>query len=131
MFIAVELAVEQPMLDLRLFLIRNYLLSNLLAIFRAIGLFGSVFLFPIFLQNLMGYTPVEAGLWMLPGAVAVGLTMPVAGWLADRYPPAALTSVGCVLVGSSLLDLRPPRSAVPVADAGAASDHAAAPGLRS
>jgi len=46
---------------------------------------------------------VEAGLWMLPGAVAVGLTMPVAGWLADRYPPAALTSVGCVLVGSSLL----------------------------
>jgi MFS transporter, DHA2 family, multidrug resistance protein len=103
MFIAVELAVEQPILDLRLFLIRNYLLSNLLAIFRAIGLFGSVFLFPIFLQNLMGYTPVEAGLWMLPGAVAVGLTMPVAGWLADRYPPAALTTVGCLLVGSSLL----------------------------
>ncbi len=103
MFVAVELAVEQPLLDLRLFLIRNYLLSILLAVFRAIGLFGSIFLLPIFLQNLMGYTPVQAGIWMLPNAVAVGLTMPLAGRLADRYPPALLTAVGCVLVGSSLL----------------------------
>jgi DHA2 family multidrug resistance protein len=103
MFIAVELTVEHPLLDLRLFLIRNYLLSIVLAIFRAVGLFGSVFLFPIFLQNLMGYTPVQAGLWMLPNAVAVGLTMPLAGWLADRYSPAVLTTMGCILVGSSLI----------------------------
>jgi DHA2 family multidrug resistance protein len=103
MFIAVELAIEHPLLDLRLFLIRNYLLSILLAVFRAVGLFGSVFLFPIFLQNEMGYTPVQAGLWMLPGAVAVGATMPLAGRLADRYSPAALTTIGCILVGSSLI----------------------------
>ena len=103
MFIPVELTTEHPLLDLRLFLIRNYLLSILLAIFRAIGLFGSVFLFPIFLQNLMGYTPVRAGLWMLPNALAVGLTMPLAGKLADRYSPAMLTAVGAVLVGSSLV----------------------------
>ena len=103
MFVAVELAVEHPLLDLRLFLIRNYLLSILLAVFRAIGLFGSVFLFPIFLQNLMGYTPVDAGLWMLPNALAVGVTMPLAGRLADRYSPAALTAMGCALVGSSLV----------------------------
>jgi len=103
MFIAIELAVEHPLLDLRLFLIRNYLLSILLAVFRAVGLFGSVFLFPIFLQNLMGYTPVQAGLWMLPNAVAVGLTMPLAGRLTDRYGPAILTFIGCILVGSSLI----------------------------
>jgi DHA2 family multidrug resistance protein len=103
MFIAVELAVEHPLLDLRLFLIRNYTLSILLAVFRAIGLFGSVFLFPIFLQNLMGYTPVHAGLWMLPNALAVGVTMPIAGRLADRYSPAVLTVLGCMMVGSSLV----------------------------
>ena len=103
MFIAVELSVEHPLLDLKLFIIRNYLLSILLAIFRAVGLFGSVFLFPIFLQNMMGYTPVGAGLWMLPNALAVGLTMPVAGRLADRYPPSVLAGVGCILVGGSLL----------------------------
>jgi EmrB/QacA subfamily drug resistance transporter len=103
LFIAVELTVAHPLLDLRLFLIRNYTLSILLAVFRAVGLFGSVFLFPIFLQTLMGYTSVQAGLWMMPGAVAVGLTMPIAGWLADRYSPAWLTASGCALVGSSLL----------------------------
>jgi DHA2 family multidrug resistance protein len=103
MFIAVELAVEHPLLDLRLLLIRNYTLSIVLAVFRAVGLFGSVFLFPIFLQNLMGYTPVHAGLWMLPNALAVGITMPIAGRLADRYSPAVLAGLGCVLVGSSLL----------------------------
>ena len=103
MFIAVELAIEHPLLDLRLFIIPNYILSILLAVFRAVGLFGSVFLFPIFLQNQMGYTPVQAGLWMLPNALAVGLTMPLAGRLADKYSPAALTTVGCILVGSSLI----------------------------
>lgn len=103
MFVALELAIREPLLDLRLFLVRNYHLSILLAVFRAVGLFGSVFLFPIFLQNLMGYTPVQAGLWMLPNAVAVGAMMPLAGRLADRYRPSWLTAVGCVLVGGSLI----------------------------
>ena len=103
MFIAVELSVEHPLLDLRLFLIRNYSLCILLAVFRAVGLFGSGFLLPIFLQNLMGYTPVRAGLWMLPNAIAVGATMPLAGRLADRYRPATLATIGCILVGSSLI----------------------------
>ena len=103
MFVAVELAVDHPLLDLRLLINRNYLLSILLAIFRAVGLFGSIFLFPIFLQNQIGYTPVQAGIWMLPNAFAVGLTMPIAGRLADRYPPAVLSTIGAILVGASLI----------------------------
>jgi MFS transporter, DHA2 family, multidrug resistance protein len=102
MFVGIELDVAHPLLDLRLFLIRNYSLSIILAVFRAVGLFGSVFLFPIFLQTLMGYTTVQAGVWMIPNALAVGLTMPIAGRLADRYSPRTLTAVGCVLVGTSL-----------------------------
>ena len=103
MFTAVELTVEHPLLDLRLFLIRNYTLSIILAIFRAIGLFGSVFLLPIYLQTLMGYTTVQSGLWLMPGALAVGATMPFAGRLADRYSPRALTLIGAVLTGGSLV----------------------------
>lgn len=98
MFIAVELAVEHPLLDLRLFIIRNYGLSVVLSIIRAIGLFGSVFLFPLFLENIMGYTPIDAGLWMIPGAVAVGITMPLAGRMADRYRPSYLAAAGSLLV---------------------------------
>lgn len=103
MFVTLELTVEHPLLDLRLFLIRNYTLAIALAVFRAVGLFGSVFLFPIFLQTLMGYTPMQAGLWMIPNALAVGATMPFAGRLADRYSPALLTGLGSALVGISLL----------------------------
>ena len=103
MFLAIELSVRQPLVDLRLYLIRNFWLSSLLAVFRAVGLFGSVFLLPIFLQRLMGYTTIQAGLWMIPGAVAVGLTMPVGGRLADRYSPAFLAATGCILVVVSLV----------------------------
>lgn len=103
MFIAIELQVKNRLLDLRLFLIRNYALCIILAVFRAVGLFGSVFLFPIFLQTLMGYTTIQAGLWMIPGALAVGLTMPIAGRLADRYSPQFLAATGSVLAGISLI----------------------------
>jgi DHA2 family multidrug resistance protein len=103
MFIGVESSVQHPLLDLRLFLIRNYSLSIILGIFRAIGLFGSIFLFPIFLQTQMGYTTIQAGVRMIPGALAVGITMPIAGRLADRYSPAVLSFCGILITGFSLI----------------------------
>ena len=103
MFIALQTVVEHPLLDLKLFAVRNYSLAIILAIFRSIGLFGSVFLFPIFLQTLMGYTTIQSGFWMLPGALAVGVTMPIAGRLADKYAPAHLVATGCLLAGFSLI----------------------------
>ena len=103
MFIAVELAVDHPLIDLRLFLNRNYALAVILAVFRSIGLFGGVFLLPIYLQNLMGYTTVQSGFWLIPGAVAVGVTMPIAGRLADRYSPRLLVTIGITMIGISLI----------------------------
>jgi DHA2 family multidrug resistance protein len=103
MFLGVESTVKHPLLDLRLFLIRNYTLSMGLGIFRAIGLFGSIFLFPIFLQTQMGYTTIQAGVRMIPGALAVGITMPIAGRLADRYSPAILSFCGILITSFSLL----------------------------
>jgi EmrB/QacA subfamily drug resistance transporter len=98
MFVTVELVVESPLLDLRLFLSRNFSLSIVLTVIRAVALFGSVFLFPLFLENLMGFTPVDAGLWMVPGAVAVAVMMPLAGRMADRCAPSYLIAGGSFLV---------------------------------
>jgi EmrB/QacA subfamily drug resistance transporter len=103
LFIAVEATVEHPLLDLSLFCIPNFSASMALAIFRAVGLFGGVFLLPIFLENLVGYTTIQTGLWMMPGALAVGLMMPIAGRLADRYPPRWLVTTGVVATGLSLV----------------------------
>jgi EmrB/QacA subfamily drug resistance transporter len=103
LFVGVELGSENPIVDLRLFLVRNFTISALLSIFRSIGLFGSVFLLPIFLQRLMGFPTVKAGIWMIPNAVAVAVSMPIAGRLADKYSPSILSAFGLVMVGSSLL----------------------------
>ncbi len=103
MFVAVELAVDHPLMDLRLFINRNYALAVILAVFRSIGLFGGVFLLPIYLQNLMGYTTIQSGFWLVPGAVAVGVTMPIGGRLADRYSPRLLVTIGITMIGISLI----------------------------
>ena len=101
-FLTAEVSVPHPLLDLRLFLIRNFTLSMVLAIFRAIGLFGGLFLLPLFLENLVGYTTIQAGLWMMPGAVTVGIMMPFAGRLADRYSYRWLVTIGTAMTGVSL-----------------------------
>lgn len=74
-----------------------------LAIFRAVGLFGGLFLQPIFLENLVGYTTIQTGLWMMPGATAVGIMMPIAGRLADRYNPVWLVATESLLTGIALI----------------------------
>ena len=103
MFLAVESSILHPLLDLKLFLYRNFSISMVLALFRAVGLFGGVFLLPIFLENLVGYTTIQTGLWMMPTAVTVGLMMPIAGKMADRYSPSWLVSTGTLITGLSLI----------------------------
>ena len=102
MFITVESILPHPLLDLRLFLHRNFSLSMILAVFRAVGLFGGVFLLPIFLENLVGYTTIQTGLWMMPGAVTIGIMMPISGRLADLYSPRWLVTAGSLITGASL-----------------------------
>ncbi len=101
-FISYELSARHPLLDLRLFCIRNYTLAILLGVFRATGLFGGLFLLPLFLENLVGYTTVQAGLWMVPSAVTVAVVMPIAGRLTDKYSYRWLVTMGTAMVGFSL-----------------------------
>jgi DHA2 family multidrug resistance protein len=69
---------------------------------RGAGLFGSLFLLPIFLQTVQGREPIATGLMMFPQPVFVALFMPVAGVLTDRFGPRWPTAGGVVLLGSSL-----------------------------
>jgi len=96
-FITTESVVEHPLLHLGLFRHRNYSLAMMLAVFRSLGLFGGVFLLPLFLINVVGYTTIQTGLWMMPGAIAVGISMPIAGRLADRRSPRVLVFFGTVV----------------------------------
>ena len=68
----------------------------------AVVVFGMVFLLPIFLQNLAGYTTIQTGLLMLPGAVALAISMPIAGRLTQGINTARFTRTLSILAGSGV-----------------------------
>jgi DHA2 family multidrug resistance protein len=98
LFVVIELNHENPMLDLRLFADWNFSWCSLLVFIGTIALYGGVFLVPLFLENMRGYSAMQTGILMLPSAVMTGLMMPVAARLADRFgaKPVVMTGM-CIL----------------------------------
>jgi DHA2 family multidrug resistance protein len=94
-FAFIELYVARsPLLDLRLFRNRTFLLASLVGYVSVIALFGAEFLLPVYLQALRGRTALETGFILLPLAFAAGLFMPLAGKLYDRIGPRPLVTLG-------------------------------------
>lgn len=101
MFVLWELGEEEPMLDVRLLtnpVFAASLLTTLTTAMVTIGLFGGLFLIPIFTQNLLSLTPMQTGLLFMPSALASGLLMPVSGRLYDKIGAIPLALVGLTLV---------------------------------
>lgn len=91
-----------PLLDMRVLLHRNLSLAAAILLISAIGMFGTIILVPMYLQNVLGLTSLQAGLALLPGGLATGLLAPVVGSLYDRFGPLGLVIVGTVLATASL-----------------------------
>jgi EmrB/QacA subfamily drug resistance transporter len=93
---AVELRTARPLLDLSFFADWNFAVGSLISWTVQIGLFGTLFLLPLFLQELRGQTPIQTGLWLLPSALATGVILPVGGLLVDRLGAKPIIIVGAV-----------------------------------
>jgi MFS transporter, DHA2 family, multidrug resistance protein len=91
-----ELNESQPLVDLRVLANGQFTSAATVAWMFGVGLFGSVFLVPLFVQTVQGYTPLDAGLLLMPGGVVLGLFMPFAGFLSDRVPTRGLIMSGLV-----------------------------------
>jgi DHA2 family multidrug resistance protein len=100
-FIIVDLNVKYPIFHLELFRNVNYSIICLLNLSRAVGLFGRIFLLPLFLQRLMGYSAMRTGFLLAPGALIAGMTAPIIGRFSDRFGPKGFIVAGFVLLGSS------------------------------
>jgi len=87
LFVATELNVKHAFLELRYFRNLNFSLANLLIFFRVFGFRGANFLVSLFLQKALNYSPTQAGVFLLPGAIITGLWSPLAGSLSDRMGP--------------------------------------------
>lgn len=102
-FITRELTTKHPLINLRLLGDYNFGMGNLVMIIFAVGMFGSTFLLPLYLQNSMGYTAVQAGAVFLPVGFIQGIMSPIAGKISDKISPKIPIIVGVVVLGISFL----------------------------
>ncbi len=81
-----EWHTPEPILQLRLFLNRQFAAAAVVRMALGAGLYGTTYLIPLFVQTVQGYSPTRSGLLMVPAGLAMMLLMPVGGRLADRLP---------------------------------------------
>lgn len=108
-----ELAVSEPILDVRLLGGRLFGTGNALLLCMTVAMFGLLFLLPLYLQNLRGVSPMTAGLVLMPQAVAMLLAVQVSSRVYGRVGPRRLIISGAVvfvLVAASMQFIGPDTS---------------------
>jgi DHA2 family multidrug resistance protein len=115
LFALIELFVaKEPLLNLRLFSIRPFLVASLVGYVSVLALFGAEFLFPIYLQALRGRTALETGLILLPLAATAGVVGPIAGRMYDKIGPRALVVAGFMLLAINTWQLSQLEATTPI-----------------
>jgi DHA2 family multidrug resistance protein len=99
-FIVRELRARDPVVHLRVFKDRTYAAGVFLMTMLGFVLYGSMLLLPIFLQTLLGYSAVDAGIAMAPRGLGSFLMMPLVGTVLGRFDPRKVLAIG--LAGASL-----------------------------
>lgn len=101
-FLITEFSIAHPLIELGLFKSFNFTVSNIVLFIFGVGMFGSNFLLPIYLQNSLGYTPLQAGLVFLPVGILLGVTSPIAGIFSDRFNAKIPSIIGLSLLAVTL-----------------------------
>jgi EmrB/QacA subfamily drug resistance transporter len=102
-FVAHEMRTEHPMVDLSLFRIRNFAVANMTTLVVYAGLIGGSFYIPLFLQQVSGYTALEAGLATTPISVTLFLLSPRFGKIASGFGPRLPMTFGPIVAGLGML----------------------------
>jgi len=96
-FVYRELTAGKPMINLHVMKRRNLWASNVLTFAVGFGMFGSIFIFPVLVQRILGYTPTDAGFGLVPAAIAAIFCMPIVGRsLGAGTPPLVFVVIGFV-----------------------------------
>lgn len=105
-FIWHELNTEHPVVDLRILRNRELAIGMFTTFILGFGLFASVFVFPVFCQNLLGFTAQQTGELMIPGGLSTIVMMPFVGKLLQKkFPPQIMATFGfiCFFIFTLLL----------------------------
>jgi len=103
LFVWIELRRRAPMLDLSLFRSSTFAGANIAALLVMLAMFGIFFFMSLYVQQILGYSPVQAGAIFLPMTVLIIFVAPIAGKLSDHVGSRWLMAAGLTLVSGSLV----------------------------
>ena len=98
-----ELRDPHPMVDLRLLANRDFAVSFVLMGVLGFMLLGSTYLIPAYVQSLMGYRAVDAGMVLTPGGIVIIMLMPIIGRILNKFDLRLLVAIGLTVGGLSLV----------------------------
>src|SRR3954449_11381109 len=101
-FFVIERRVRVPMLDFSYFRSRTFFGANLVAFLVTFAMFGMFLYIALYMQNVLGFSPLEAGVRFLPTTLIIMVLGPVAGRLSDRVGPRPLLTLGLTTVAVAL-----------------------------
>ncbi|MDR3581135.1 MAG: DHA2 family efflux MFS transporter permease subunit [Oryzomonas sp.] len=100
-FLLQEQRTPTPILALDVYRNPRFVAASAVAFILGIGLYGSTYLVPLFVQTVQGYAPTESGLLLMPAGIVLGFVFPLAGRLSDRMHPHILILAGLAVFGLS------------------------------
>jgi EmrB/QacA subfamily drug resistance transporter len=92
---------RSALMNLQVFRHRNFAMGSLVAFTYGTALFGSTYLYPVYMQMALGLSPSYIGAALLPSGILLALTINIVGRLADRYPASRLVMLGLCLLALS------------------------------
>lgn len=96
-FVVWELYTPRALLDVRIFGNVEFSAAALIAFIFGAGMMGSTYIVPVFVQTIIGFTPLLAGLMMMPAGIMLAFIFPLAGRLSDAMPASTMIIGGLLL----------------------------------
>ena len=103
MFIKRQNRLEEPILEFGVFKDKTFTLSTVLGMIVFMSMIGGAVVLPIFMQTMLGFSAMESGMMLLPGALILGLMSPITGRLFDKYGARWLAIIGLGMLGVTTL----------------------------
>ena len=105
LFVVRQLKINEPLMDVRVYKYPMFALGSVLSVLTSMILYSAMLLLPMYFQKVQEFSPMKAGLILLPGSLAMGFIMPIAGRLFDKLGIRPLVWTGFPLLGVSLFAL--------------------------
>ncbi len=98
-----QLNIEHPFLELRVFKSKIFTIAAVLAGVTNMAMIGAEMVLPLYIQNIRGESAFHSGLMLLPGALVMGLMMPITGAIFDKHGARKLAITGMFILTSATL----------------------------